>query len=311
MGGISRNYGTNLLLSSKTSEMVVEADEYDRAFLRLNPNSAIITSIDADHLDIYHNYENVIMAFNQFADQVSEHGVLIYRKGIMLLGKREVDTYTYHVEDTKADFHAKNISINNGCYCFDLVTPMGILESLQLGVPGYYNLENAIAASALALEAGLSYDLLKSGLATFKGVERRFELHNKDREVYVDDYAHHPREIEACIMSLRKIFPGRHVTAIFQPHLFTRTRDLHGEFVVALEKADTAIVTDIYPAREQPIEGVTAHALLADLKNGEYLAFNDILDYVKSRTFDVLVTMGAGSIGDKALEIKQIIDSRA
>ncbi len=311
MGGISRNYGTNLLLSSKTLEMVVEADEYDRAFLKLNPNSAIITSIDADHLDIYENYENVILAFNQFADQVSAHGILIYKKGIMLLGKRDVDSFSYHVEDTNADFYAKNTSICNGCYCFDLVTPMGTFESLQLGVPGYYNLENAIAASALALEAGLSYDLLKTGLATFKGVERRFELHNKGTETYVDDYAHHPREIEACLMSLRRIFPGRHITAIFQPHLFSRTRDLHGEFVLAMEKADTAIVTDIYPAREQPIEGVTAHTLLSDLKNGQYLAFHDILDFVRSRTFDVLVTMGAGNIGDKALEIKNIIDNRA
>jgi UDP-N-acetylmuramate--alanine ligase len=311
MGGISRNYGTNLLLSSKTSEMVIEADEYDKAFLRLNPNSAIITSIDADHLDIYHTFENVILAFNEFADRVSHHGVLFYKKGIMLLGKRDVDTYSYHAEDSKADFYAKNHVINDGCYGFDLVTPKGVYESLQLGIPGFYNLENAVAASAMALEAGLSYELLKTGLETFMGVERRFELHNKGNETYVDDYAHHPREIEACLGSLRRIFPGRHITAIFQPHLFSRTKDLHGEFIVALEKADTAIVTDIYPARELPIAGVTAHTLLAEMKNGQYVAFGDLLEFVKTQKFDILVTMGAGNIGDKALQIKQILDKRA
>ncbi|HPW66413.1 MAG TPA: UDP-N-acetylmuramate--L-alanine ligase [Salinivirgaceae bacterium] len=309
MGGISRNYGTNILLSNSV-EMVVEADEYDRAFLQLNPHAAIITSVEADHLDIYQNLENLKSAFNQFAEQVSQEGFIICKRGIALKPNKNTELLTYHAEDDTADIFANNIKIVDGCYQFDLVTPFGKFNSLQIGAPGYYNFENAVAASSFAIKVGLNEDLLRTGLLSFKGVERRFEMHNKSPEIYIDDYAHHPGEIDACIKSVRTIFPDRKITVIFQPHLYSRTRDLESEFITSLSSSDLTIITDIYPAREQPIEGITGQALASKVKNGKYVAFDDIISFVKNQRFDILVTMGAGSIGDKALQIKDILNDR-
>ena len=304
MGGISSNYASNLLLSSETDDMVVEADEYDRAFLQLHPSAAVITSIDSDHLDIYENLENIIAAFNQFARQINPDGLLIYKKGISITIPTYLKSYSYDVSDAESDIYTKNLKIIDGCYQFDMVTPTQTYCSLQLGVPGWYNLENAVAATAMAIHAGISIDELKMGLKSFRGVERRFELHLTKPVIYIDDYAHHPNEINACIDSIRKIYPGKSIMAIFQPHLFTRTRDFLDEFVSALAKADGVAITDIYPAREEPIEGINAHALISKIPNAQYVAFESMAEFASHQTMDILLTMGAGSIGEQVSKIR-------
>lgn len=309
MGGISRNYGTNILFAS-TNDMVIEADEYDRAFLNLTPQMAVITSIEADHLDIYQNIENIQLAFNHFTKLVKHEGIIILKKGITINTPHNIRTLTYHQSDADADYSAKNTKIANGCYCFDLATPQGLIEEIELGVPGNFNFENSIAASALALNAGLSTEMLRTGLKTFKGVERRFEQHTFGAETYIDDYAHHPAEIKACIESIRKMYPGRTITAIFQPHLYSRTRDFNDDFVKTLNLPDKTVVTDIYPAREKPIDGITGENLAMQLNKGIYVPFAQLTEYVETNRFDILVTMGAGSIGGKSLNFKQIIDKR-
>lgn len=310
MGGIAGNYSSNLLLSAETDDMVVEADEYDRAFLQLYPNAAIITSIDSDHLDIYRNFESIVTAFNQFVQQISPKGLLIYKKEIPINIPEGLRAYSYHACNSEAHIYAQNLEIIDGCYRFDLVTPQKIYSSLQLGIPGWYNLENAVASAAMALFTGMDINELRKGLATFKGVERRFQMLLNNQITYIDDYAHHPNEIEACIDSVRKIYPQRVITVIFQPHLFSRTRDFMDEFAIALNKADKVIVTDIYPARELPIEGINAHALVAKIPNAEYVEFENLVPFVGKQDFDILLTMGAGSIGDQALHIRKKLEER-
>ncbi|MDD2564938.1 MAG: UDP-N-acetylmuramate--L-alanine ligase [Salinivirgaceae bacterium] len=308
MGGIASNYASNLLLSSKTDDMVVEADEYDRAFLQLHPKAAVITSIDSDHLDIYGSFENIVTAFNQFARQINPNGLLIYKKGIAINIPANLKAYSYDVTDVEADIHTQNLEIIDGCYRFDLVTLNAIYPALQLGVPGWYNLENAVAASAMSIYAGITVEELKSGLKSFLGVERRFELHTTKPVIYIDDYAHHPNEINACIDSIRKIYPGKSILAIFQPHLYTRTRDFMEQFAMALAKADGIGITDIYPAREVPIEGINAQALIAKIPNAQYVDFESIASFAVTQDKDIILTMGAGSIGDKVAEIRKKLE---
>lgn len=311
MGGIAVNYGTNLLISSKSNDMVIEADEYDKAFMLLNPHAAIITSIDADHLDIYHTHENVVKAFNQFVEKIDKNGFLIHKRNLPVIVPTCLKTYTYDVENTGVDIYAKNIYTNSDrTFTFDLVTPNRIYENMHLGVLGYFNLENAVAASAMAIFAGVGENELRQGLSSFKGVKRRFEILNSKTETYIDDYAHHPNEIAACLKSIRGIYPQKHITVIFQPHLYSRTRDFFDEFVTALSKANTVIVTDIYAAREPDLGDINGQQLTLKIHNGIYIPKNEILKYITENKFELLVTMGAGNIGELASDIQTIINNR-
>ncbi len=298
LGGISANYGTNLLLSP--NELIVtEADEYDRSFLTLHPNIAVITAMDADHLDIYGTHENVILAFKAFAKQVRESVIIKY--GLDITPKDTSATiYTYSLDNSEADFYAHDFVPNEaGCFTYTIETPFGPFEC-SLGVLGLTNVENAVAATAAALLFGAGKGVIQKGLKSFRGVKRRFEIHAESPITYIDDYAHHPAELASALNSLRKAFPTRKITAIFQPHLYTRTRDFASEFAASLSLADELLLLDIYPARELPIEGVTSDIIFKDvtLEKKQKIAKEDVLNWVKEHRdeLDVLVTFGAGNI---------------
>lgn len=307
LGGISRNFDSNLVLGTG-SRLAVEADEFDRSFLRLYPDSAVITSTDPDHLDIYGNHENMLVAFRQFASQVS--GTLIVRSGALDgLEKCRAQIYSYSL-DGPADFHAQNIVLaEGGKYSFDLVFPDTILCGCTLGVPGLVNVENAVAACALLWAAGFDPEKLREGLARFEGVKRRFEFHiNTPSQVYMDDYAHHPRELTAAITSLRGMFPGRKLTAVFQPHLYSRTADHYRGFAKALSLADEVILCPIYPARELPVEGVESQMIGRLLTVPWYLAEKqETAKVLAGMDTDVVATFGAGDIDRHAAEIAETL----
>lgn len=300
LGGISRNFNNNLVLG-KGKRLAVEADEYDRSFLRLHPDAAVITSVDPDHLDIYGTYEEVKKAFSQFAGQIKQGGSLILKKGVDLeLPKNGVNIYRYSF-DEPCDFYAANVALidgGGGHYRFDIVCPDITIENCTLGLPGWINIENAVAAVSLLWVAGFDSEKIKDALASFEGVKRRFEFYiNTPQLVYMDDYAHHPRELAAAITSVKKMLPGRRMTAVFQPHLFSRTRDLYEEFAEALSHADDVILIPIYPARELPMEGVNSEMI------GELLSVpwsvvqkEKIADELAGRDNDIVVTFGAGDI---------------
>jgi UDP-N-acetylmuramate--alanine ligase len=315
LGGISKNFGSNMVIADKGRKLLVaEADEYDRSFLNLHPQLAVITSVDADHLDIYGDYESVVEAFNQFAGQVKPHGTLIVKSGLGLWPnlKMGVKRLTYGLS-SDADFHPVNLSLNEGCYSYSLVSPNGTIDDLKLGVPGLYNLENSIAAAAAAITCGISHDELRCGLLSFSGVSRRFDIRFKNsRTVYVDDYAHHPREIEAMIESARQVYPNRKITGVFQPHLYSRTRDFAFDFAKSLDKLDMAILLEIYPAREQPIEGITSRTIADKMSKPNRLLLDkaDLLGWLRKNDVDVLLTMGAGDIDRLAPEIVKILEAK-
>jgi UDP-N-acetylmuramate--alanine ligase len=300
LGGISRNFGTNLLISETSPFMVAEADEYDRSFLHLHPYIAIITSIDSDHLDIYDTNEAIVEAFSSFTSNIVYEGSLIKKKNIDLplqipAGCR---VYSYAVND-EADFFASDLFLENGLYHFDFNYPNGKINNLTLGIPGLYNVENAVAALAASILAGVTPEELSKGLASFRGVKRRFDIRLKENNfVYIDDYAHHPEEIKACISSARAMFPGRKLTGIFQPHLFTRTRDFADEFAKSLSQLDEVLLLPVYPARELPIEGIDSQMLLSlmDHNNKHLVQKSDIPGYFEGKQIEVLITMGAGDI---------------
>lgn len=300
LGGISKNYHTNLLLS-KGEFLVAEADEFDRSFLQLWPDTAIITSTDADHLDIYSNHKNIKEAFSEFASQIKPGGNLIIKNSLELdMSLNEgVKLHTYSF-DNGGDFHAEDVKLLSGGYfSFTLVHPEGRISDCSVGIPGWVNVENGIAASAAALLNGVDEDSIKIALKSFAGVERRFDIHiNTPSIAYIDDYAHHPNEISAAISSIRDIFPGRRLTGIFQPHLYTRTRDFAEEFAKSLNMLDELILMDIYPARELPIEGVDSEMILnmMTLEKRRVVKREDLLDYVSSTEPDILITFGAGDI---------------
>lgn len=298
LGGISKNYDTNLLVS-RNETIVAEADEFDRSFLQLFPEIAVITSMDADHLDIYSDISNMHDAFKAFASQVS--GTVIAKLGLPIGPedtKAEILRYSYN--DPAADFHAGNIKVDEcGYFTFDLHWPGGIIEGCKVGIPGWINVENAVAASAIALTYGLAPEKVRHALGTFQGVKRRFDIHvNRPGCSYIDDYAHHPKEIAAAISSMRDIFPGRKLTAIFQPHLYTRTRDFADEFAEALSNVDKLIMLDIYPAREEPIPGVTSEIIFDNVTAPEKVIMvkEELMDYLKDEPIDTLITFGAGNI---------------
>ncbi|MBO5418485.1 MAG: UDP-N-acetylmuramate--L-alanine ligase [Bacteroidales bacterium] len=298
LGGISKNYDTNLLVS-RNPVIVAEADEFDRSFLQLFPEIAVITSMDADHLDIYGDESHIREAFKAFASQVK--GTVIIKYGLDISqDDTEADILRYSFDNTEADFHAENLSQDKcGYFTFDLHYPGGVIEGCRTGIPGWVNVENGIAASAIALTYGLDPEKVKKGLASFQGVKRRFDIHVNTPECsYIDDYAHHPKEIAAAVSSMRNIFQGRKLTAVFQPHLYTRTRDFADEFAEALSKVDKLILLDIYPAREEPIPGVTSEIIFNKVKGPEkvLLTKEELMDYLRNEEIDTLITFGAGNI---------------
>ena len=303
LGGISANYGTNVLLNDDAVVNVVEADEYDRSFLRLSPSEAIITAMDPDHLDIYGTPEAMYAAYGKFATLVT--GKVLVHERISSLLLNNVDskeiarrTQTYSINATNEP-RAENIRVADGTYRFDLVAEGRTIKDISMGMPGRHNVENAIAASAMALSLGVPNDKLHKALASFRGVSRRFELRAKtDTKVFIDDYAHHPAELVAAISSAKELYPGRKVTGIFQPHLFSRTRDLVLEFGQALALLDELILLDIYPAREEPIPGVTSRWMLeyVPMMNKTVCTKENLLPLLRNRKLDILLALGAGDI---------------
>lgn len=315
LGGISNNYNTNLLLSKESNLVVIEADEYDRSFHHLTPYMAVITSADADHLDIYHTHEAVKQSYEHFATLVRPGGAIIVRKGIDIhpVLQKGVKSYTYSM-DEGGDFHAENIRIKPGEIRFDFVTPTESIADVRLGVPVKINVENSVAAMALAWLNGVTSDELRTGLSSFSGVYRRFNIvYQSPGLVYIDDYAHHPSELSAGISSIREMYPGKKVTGIFQPHLYTRTRDFADDFARVLSTLDEVILLDIYPARELPIEGVDSQMLLDRISSDkkELCSKEELIPMLSNREgMEVVVTFGAGDIDALVPEIKQLFKKR-
>ncbi len=315
LGGIANNYNTNLLLSKESNLVVIEADEYDRSFHQLSPYMAVITSADPDHLDIYENADAFRESFEHFTSLIRTGGALIMRKGIDIVPKLEkgVKLYTYSM-DEGGDFSAENIRTVKGEIYFDFVTPTDRINDVRLGVPARINVENSVAAMALAWLNGVSSEELRTGISSFSGIYRRFNVvYKSDEIVFMDDYAHHPSELNASISSIRNLYPDRKITGIFQPHLYSRTRDFAPEFAKALSQLDELILLDIYPARELPIEGVTSELILNDvkLKNKTLCSTENLLPLLKEKKMDVLVTFGAGDIDKMVPKIKNQIKQLA
>ena len=313
LGGISKNYGTNMLVS-KTPTVVAEADEFDRSFLQLHPAIAAITAMDADHLDIYGDLEHVQEAFRQFASQISETLILKYGCPISQ-DDISAKIYTYHFDDERADIHSTNLRLSpDGHYTYDLVYPAGVLKDIRVGTLGWVNVENSIAAAAICLCHGVDAQKIRHAISTFQGAQRRLdEIVNIPGGVtYVDDYAHHPAELASAISSIRGIFPERKITAIFQPHLYTRTRDFAPEFAKSLSAVAKVILLDIYPAREAPIEGVTSEIIFKDITAPEkvLLKREELMDYLGKEKLDVLVSFGAGNIDRFIIPIKEMLENR-
>ena len=313
LGGISKNYGTNYILS-ESDFVVIEADEFDRSFHWLSPYMTVITSTDPDHLDIYGTKEAYLESFRHYSELIQPGGALIIHRGLEMKENIPAGVRRYDYALNEGDFHAENIRIENGEITFDFISPIESVKNVELGQPVPINIENGVAAMAMAQLAGCTADELRNGLKTYGGVDRRFDFKIKnDRLVFLSDYAHHPKEIYQSAKSIRELYKDRKITAIFQPHLYTRTRDFYREFANALSQLDEVILCDIYPAREEPIPGVTSQLIYDNLKEGvekSMIKKNEVLDLVKSRDFDVLVILGAGDLDNYAAEITRIINSK-
>lgn len=321
LGGISVNYANNFISESdgrdeilydRNHPTVVEADEFDRSFLHLSPDIAAVTSVDADHLDIYGSGNALIESFQKFTSCIKEGGVLISKKGLNYQPavNSKVRVYSYAIRE-EADFYASGIEIVNGKYQFTMISREGKIEGIRVGLPGLHNVENAVAAASMAQLMGVSPEKIKKGLETFRGVKRRFEyIYQKGEKCFIDDYAHHPRELEASILSIRELFPGKKVTGIFQPHLFSRTRDFAEGFAQSLALLDELILMEIYPARELPIPGIDSDYLLGliDMENKVKLGTDEILEVVEKRNPEILVTLGAGDIDQLVDPIKRKLE---
>ncbi|MEO6633780.1 MAG: UDP-N-acetylmuramate--L-alanine ligase [Mucilaginibacter sp.] len=305
LGGLSSNYNSNVLYG-KNNVVVVEADEYDRSFLTLHPDVAIITSMDADHLDIYGDHSHLTESFKLFASQIKPGGTLIHKKGLPL------DTgFTYAVEG-EADATASNIKIENGDFYFDFKNSNTSITSIRMGIAGTHNIENAVAAIEACLILKVDADAIKSALGSFKGVHRRFEyIIKNENQIFIDDYAHHPEELKAAIKSVKKLYPNKKLTTIFQPHLFTRTRDFADGFAEALDLSDELIMLDIYPARELPIEGVNAEMILQRMKlgNKRLSSKQTVVNEIKAEKPELLLTVGAGDIDTLVQPLKQVLQN--
>ena len=300
LGGISKNYTSNLLLSDKSDLVVIEADEFDRSFHHLSPYMAVVTATDADHLDIYGTYDAYVESFNHFTSLVQPGGVLIMKKGIVLNPQlaENVSLYTYSATE-KADFYADNIRIGGGKLLFDFIAPTTKICDVDLGVPVLVNVENAVAAMAVALLSGATESELKAGIISFAGIRRRFEIHYKsDKFTLVDDYAHHPKEIEASLKSINALYNDRKIVVVFQPHLFTRTRDFYTDFAKALSVANQVVLVEIYPAREKPIDGVSSKIIFDEITSPvkKITTKKELIDTLDNIDFQVLLVVGAGDI---------------
>ena len=303
LGGIATNYDSNVLFGDNNT-MVVEADEFDRSFLTLYPDVAIVTSMDADHLDIYGDRSHLVESFRQFVSQIKEGGRLIFKKGLDLSGGK---TYSANV---LADIQAVNVKVQDGSFYFDFKNENIVIENIQLGLPGLHNIENAVAAIEVALHLGIDPEKIKKALASFLGVKRRFEYILKDQKhIYIDDYAHHPEELRACIQAVKTLYPDKKLTTIFQPHLFTRTRDFAEGFSEVLSMTDELIMLDIYPARELPIEGVSSAMILdkVSIEAKQILSKEQTLDYIRAQKPELLLTVGAGDIDTLIIPLKEIL----
>lgn len=314
LGGILRNYDSNLILSDHSPFTVIEADEYDRSFHWLHPYMAVVTATDPDHLDIYGTEEAYLESFAHFTSLIQPGGCLVMKRGIKLVPRVQegVKVYTYSARDG-GDFHAGNIRVGNGTIVFDFVAPDGVVTDVELGVPVDINIENAVAAMAIARLNGVADDDMRRAMASFRGAKRRFEFWVKrDDRVMIDDYAHHPDELKASIRSVRALYPGRKLTVIFQPHLYSRTRDFAPQFAEALSMADQVILLDIYPAREQPIPGVTSQIIFDKItcREKELCLREKLLERIKECNFDILLTMGAGDIDRLLPQIASIVEAK-
>ena len=313
LGGISKNYGTNYILSD-SDFVVIEADEFDRSFHWLSPYMTVITSTDPDHLDIYGTKEAYLESFRHYTELIQPEGALIIHRGLEMKENIPAGVRRYDYALTEGDFHAENIRIENGEITFDFISPIESVKNVALGQPVPINIENGIAAMAMAQLAGCNTDELRNGLQTYGGVDRRFDFKIKnDRLVFLSDYAHHPKEIYQSAKSIRELYKNRKITAIFQPHLYTRTRDFYKDFADALSLLDEVILTEIYPAREQPIEGVTSELIYNNLRPGiekQIIRKTDVLQFIKNRSFDVLIVLGAGDLDNQVPEMTEILNSK-
>jgi UDP-N-acetylmuramate--alanine ligase len=302
LGGISENYNSNLILNG-TEVTVVEADEFDRSFLTLSPDFACITSMDADHLDIYGDASELVKSFEDFSKKIKPNGKLFVKNGLPIKG------ITYGIEDD-SDYSVQNIKIVNGSYVFDVKTPNALLEDFKFSLPGRHNLSNALIALAMTVEYGIPKPQLAKALASYKGVKRRFTYQIKSENlVFIDDYAHHPEEINAVHQAVREMYPGKKVLAIFQPHLFSRTKDFADDFAKSLSRFDEVILLDIYPARELPIEGITSEWLLNKIDNKSKILIqkSELIQHIKASSAYVILTIGAGDIGEEVKHIKKAL----
>lgn len=316
LGGITQNYGTNLLLNEATDHLedvvcVVEADEFDRSFLTLFPEIAIVTSTDADHLDIYGQHEAVLESFRAYVGQIDPKGILFMHADLTIADATQATVKTYSLNS--GEYHAAGIRIENARFVFDLVYPGGVIEAVAMKIPGYHNIENSIAAAAVAMHLGVTPEEVKAALESYRGVRRRFEYQVESPDhIYIDDYAHHPTEIEAFLSSVRGLYPDRHITAVFQPHLFTRTRDFADGFASSLSLADRLVLLDIYPARELPIEGVTSGMLLdkVTIADKNLVKKDEVLAFLDGTETDIVVTIGAGDIDTLVDPIRALLLTR-
>lgn len=314
LGGISKNYGTNYILSDSSDYVVIEADEFDRSFHWLRPWMSVITSTDPDHLDIYGTKEAYLESFRHYTELIQPGGALIIHTNLEMEANVQEGVKTYTYSRDAGDFHVENIIIENGEITFDFISPVECIKGVQLGQPVPINIENGVAAMAMAQLNGCTADELKFGMKTYHGVDRRFDFKiRNDRHVYLSDYAHHPQEILQSAKSLKELYANRKITAIFQPHLYSRTHDFYKEFAEALSHFDEVILTEIYPARELPMEGVTSQLIFDNLKAGiekSMIQKDDVLELVKNRDFDVLITLGAGDLDNYAPQITRIIKEK-
>lgn len=314
LGGISKNYGTNYILSDSSDYVVIEADEFDRSFHWLRPWMSVITATDPDHLDIYGTKEAYLESFRHYTELIQPGGALIIHTGLEMKPNVQEGVKVYEYSIDEGDFHAENIKIDNGNITFDFISPIECVKNVELGNPVPINILNGVAAMAMAQLNGCSAEELRYGMATYRGVDRRFDFAIKnDRHVLISDYAHHPKEIFQSAKSIKQLYSNRKITAIFQPHLYTRTRDFYKDFADALSQLDEVILCDIYPAREQPIPGVTSKLIYDNLAEGvekSMVKTDEVLNLVKSRDFDVLVILGAGDLDNQVPKIAKILESK-
>ena len=314
LGGISKNYGTNYILSDKSDYVVIEADEFDRSFHWLRPWMSVITATDPDHLDIYGTKEAYLESFRHYTELIQPGGALIIHKNLEMKQHVQDGVKIYEYSLNEGDFHAENIKIDNGEITFDFISPVESISNVELGQPVPINIENAVAAMAMAQLNGCTAKEIKEGIKTYEGVERRFDFKIKDdKHVFLSDYAHHPKEIYQSAKSIRELYKNRKITAIFQPHLYTRTRDFYKDFADSLSILDEVILCDIYPAREAPIPGVTSELIYKNLKPGvekSMIHKEDVLDLVKKRDFDVLIVLGAGDLDNLVPQMAEILKQK-